>query len=43
MDEIVDINNQIQSYISSHGDSVPITLLKLLSDLDWTIRNTQDS
>lgn len=37
-DDIMDKNDEIQSYISQYGGDVPSDLIKLLSDLDWLVR-----
>lgn len=38
VDDVLDKNDEIQSYISQRGNEVPSDLIKLLSDLDWLIR-----
>lgn len=32
-------NEEIQSYISLNGVNIPEQLIKLLSDLDWALKN----
>lgn len=38
IDDVLDKNNEIQSYIDQYGTEVPSDLIKLLSDLDWLVR-----
>ena len=38
LDDVLDKNDEIQSYLDQHGTAVPADLLKLLSDLDWLVR-----
>lgn len=39
MNNVNEINDLIQKYVSTNGAALPGELLKLLSDLDWTVQN----
>lgn len=38
VDDVLDKNDEIQSYVDQHGSDVPSGLIRLLSDLDWLVR-----
>lgn len=38
VDDVLDKNDEIQSYIDQQGRDVPRDLIKLLADLDWLVR-----
>lgn len=36
---VVEANDEIQEFVSEHGEQIPHAMLPLLSKLDWAIRN----
>lgn len=36
---LVEANDRIQDYISNHGERLPSHVIRMLSDMDWAVRN----